>query len=149
MPFWPGRAAGRRWTKRSSWRGFCGWGRWRRSTRRSSRWTSTLSSPARIEPPRSSSTPGCDSPPRRVDPGGVFPHNAGREIPVKIRATTVLCVRHRGKVAMGAGGPCAVAAARALARKTDLGAREIVEEALKIAAEIDVYTNDRIVVEEL
>lgn len=54
-----------------------------------------------------------------------------------------------GLVAIGSGGPCAVAAARALARRTELGAREIVEESLKIAAEIDVYTNDRIVVEEL
>src|SRR3989442_2175046 len=252
MPFWPGRAAGRRWTKRSSWRGFCGWGRWRRSTRRSSRWTSTLSSPARIRPPRSSSTPGCVSPPLRVDHGEVFPHNAGRETPVKIRATTVLSVRHRGKVAMGAdgqvtldrtvmkhgarkirrlyrdsilagfaggaadgfalftrfeakleeyhgnleraavelardwrtdralrrlealllvasdkrsfllsgtgdliepddgfvavgsGGPCALAAARALARQTQLRAREVPEGAPKIAAGIDVYTHDRV-----
>jgi ATP-dependent HslUV protease subunit HslV len=54
-----------------------------------------------------------------------------------------------GLVAIGSGGQCAVAAARALARRTELGAREIVEESLKIAAEIDVYTNDRIVVEEL
>jgi ATP-dependent HslUV protease subunit HslV len=54
-----------------------------------------------------------------------------------------------GLVAIGSGGPCALAAARALARRTELGAREIVEEALKIAAEIDVFTNDRIIVEEL
>ena len=54
-----------------------------------------------------------------------------------------------GLVGIGSGGPCAVAAARALARRTEMGARDIVEEALKIAAEIDVYTNDRIVVEEL
>src|SRR5215510_16461895 len=54
-----------------------------------------------------------------------------------------------GLVAVGSGGTCALAAAKALARRTELGAREIVEESLKIAAEIDVYTNDRIVVEEL
>lgn len=54
-----------------------------------------------------------------------------------------------GLLAVGSGGPCALAAARALARKTELSAREITEEALKIASEIDVYTNDRIVVEEL
>jgi ATP-dependent HslUV protease subunit HslV len=54
-----------------------------------------------------------------------------------------------GLVAIGSGGSCALAAARALARRTDLGARDIVEEALKIAAEIDVFTNDTIVVEEL
>jgi len=54
-----------------------------------------------------------------------------------------------GLLAVGSGGPCALAAARALARRTELGAREIIEEALKIASEIDIYTNDRIVVEEL
>jgi ATP-dependent HslUV protease subunit HslV len=54
-----------------------------------------------------------------------------------------------GLVAIGSGGQCALAAARALARRTELGAREIVEESLKIAAEIDVFTNDRLVVEEL
>jgi ATP-dependent HslUV protease, peptidase subunit HslV len=54
-----------------------------------------------------------------------------------------------GLVAIGSGGPCALAAARALARKTALSAREIAETAMRIAAEIDIYTNDQIVVEEL
>ncbi len=54
-----------------------------------------------------------------------------------------------GLIAVGSGGPCALAAARALARKTELGARQIVEEALRIASEIDIYTNANIVIEEL
>jgi ATP-dependent HslUV protease subunit HslV len=54
-----------------------------------------------------------------------------------------------GLAAIGSGGPCALAAARALARRTELSARDIAEEALRIAAEIDIYTNDRIVIEEL
>ena len=54
-----------------------------------------------------------------------------------------------GLVAVGSGGPMALAAARALARHTEMGARGIVEQALRIAAEIDIYTNERIVVEEL
>jgi ATP-dependent HslUV protease subunit HslV len=54
-----------------------------------------------------------------------------------------------GLVAVGSGGPSALAAARALARHTELGARDIALEALRIASEIDIYTNDRIVVEEL
>jgi ATP-dependent HslUV protease subunit HslV len=54
-----------------------------------------------------------------------------------------------GLVAVGSGGPCALAAARALARNTDLSARDITERALKIAAEIDIYTNDQLVIEEL
>ena len=54
-----------------------------------------------------------------------------------------------GVVAVGSGGPCALAAARALVRKTALSAREITVEALRIAADIDIYTNDRLIVEEL
>lgn len=54
-----------------------------------------------------------------------------------------------GLIAIGSGGTAALAAARALFRHTELPARRIAEEALKIAAGIDIYTNDRIVVEEL
>jgi ATP-dependent HslUV protease subunit HslV len=54
-----------------------------------------------------------------------------------------------GLMAVGSGGPCALAAARALARRTEMNAGEIVEETLRIAGEIDIYTNDRITVEEL
>ncbi len=54
-----------------------------------------------------------------------------------------------GVVAIGSGGSYALAAARALVRESNLGAREIVERAMKIAAEICVYTNDRITIEEL
>lgn len=54
-----------------------------------------------------------------------------------------------GIVAIGSGGPMALAAARALVRHSDLGAREIAESSLKIASEICVYTNSEILVEEL
>ena len=54
-----------------------------------------------------------------------------------------------GLVAVGSGGPCALAAARALARHTELAAREITDRALRIASEIDIFTNDQIVIEEL
>ena len=54
-----------------------------------------------------------------------------------------------GLVAVGSGGASALAAARALARHTDLGARDIAERALRIASEIDVFTNDQIVIEVL
>jgi ATP-dependent HslUV protease subunit HslV len=54
-----------------------------------------------------------------------------------------------GIVAIGSGGPFALSAARALARHTDLGARQIAEEALRIAGEVCIYTNQNIVVEEL
>ena len=51
--------------------------------------------------------------------------------------------------AVGSGGPYALAAARALAAHSSLGPKEIAEEALKIAADICVYTNKNIIVEEL
>ncbi len=54
-----------------------------------------------------------------------------------------------GIVGIGSGGPFAVAAARALAQNTSLGARVIAEKAMAIAAEICIYTNANIVVEEL
>ena len=54
-----------------------------------------------------------------------------------------------GMLGIGSGGNYAVAAARALVEHSPLGAAQIVREALEIAAEIDVYTNSNIVVEEL
>ena len=54
-----------------------------------------------------------------------------------------------GLLAIGSGGPQALAAARALARNTDLSARQIAEAAMEITAEICVYTNDHFVFEEL
>jgi ATP-dependent HslUV protease, peptidase subunit HslV len=54
-----------------------------------------------------------------------------------------------GIVAIGSGGPFALAAARALADNTDLGARAIAEKAMAIAGEICIYTNRQIVIEEL
>jgi ATP-dependent HslUV protease subunit HslV len=54
-----------------------------------------------------------------------------------------------GVIGVGSGGPYAAAAAKALLRHTKLPARDIVEKALKIAAEICIYTNDSVYVEEL
>jgi len=54
-----------------------------------------------------------------------------------------------GVVAIGSGGAYATAAARALLRHTELSAREIVLEAMKIASEICIYTNFDLIIEEL
>ncbi len=54
-----------------------------------------------------------------------------------------------GIAAIGSGGPYATAAATALMEHTQLPAREIAEEAMKIAGKICIYTNDRITIEEL
>jgi ATP-dependent HslUV protease subunit HslV len=54
-----------------------------------------------------------------------------------------------GVTAIGSGGPYAHAAAKALVDHSDLDARSIAEEAMKIAASICIYTNNNITVEEL
>jgi ATP-dependent HslUV protease subunit HslV len=54
-----------------------------------------------------------------------------------------------GILAIGSGSNFALAAARALMRHTSMTAEQIVREAMKIAAEICIFTNDRLTVEEL
>jgi len=54
-----------------------------------------------------------------------------------------------GIAAIGSGGPYAVAAARALARHTELPAGEIAEAAMEIAASLCIYTNDSFTTEQL
>ena len=54
-----------------------------------------------------------------------------------------------GIVAIGSGGPFALAAARALVKHTAMPAREIVQEAMLIAGQICIFTNDQIVIEEI
>jgi ATP-dependent HslUV protease, peptidase subunit HslV len=54
-----------------------------------------------------------------------------------------------GIVAIGSGGPYAVSAARALAKHTKMSAREIVQEAMDIAGQICIFTNEQSTIEEL
>jgi ATP-dependent HslUV protease subunit HslV len=54
-----------------------------------------------------------------------------------------------GVIAIGSGGPYALAAARALTRRTSLSAREIALESLAVAATICVFTNENVTVEEI
>ncbi len=82
----------------------------------------------------------------------------------RLEALLVVCDRERsfllsgtgdviepdeGIVAIGSGGPYALAAGRALLAHTALGARAIAEAALEIAADICIYTNRNVTVEEL
>ena len=55
----------------------------------------------------------------------------------------------RGLIAIGSGGDFAKASALALLSKTELDAREVVEESLKIASSICIYTNDNLTIETL
>jgi ATP-dependent HslUV protease subunit HslV len=52
-------------------------------------------------------------------------------------------------IAIGSGGNFALAAARALLANTDLDARQIAEESMRIASSLCVYTNDNLTIEEL
>jgi ATP-dependent HslUV protease, peptidase subunit HslV len=52
-----------------------------------------------------------------------------------------------GLIGIGSGGPFALAAARALMRATKQDAAKIAEQAMAIAAEICIYTNDSVVIE--
>ena len=54
-----------------------------------------------------------------------------------------------GVAAIGSGGAYASSAAKALLKNTQMNAREIVEEAMRIAAEICIYTNDKVTVDSL
>ena len=54
-----------------------------------------------------------------------------------------------GLIGIGSGGPFALAAARGLVHSSELGAEDIAEQALKIAAGICVYTNENILIEKL
>jgi ATP-dependent HslUV protease subunit HslV len=54
-----------------------------------------------------------------------------------------------GIAAIGSGGPYAQAAAQALSDHTELPARQIAEEAMKIAGKMCIYTNDKVTIEEL
>ncbi len=54
-----------------------------------------------------------------------------------------------GVIAIGSGGPYAFAAAKALCENTELTAKEIAEKAMRIAADICIYTNQNITIEEI
>lgn len=74
---------------------------------------------------------------------------ADAELSILVSGTGDLIEPADGVIGIGSGGPFAMAAARALLRHTELPATEIVAEGLRIAAEICVYTNSEIKVEEL
>jgi ATP-dependent HslUV protease subunit HslV len=75
---------------------------------------------------------------------------ADRNTSLLISGTGDLISPEEGVLAVGSGGPYALAAARALMKhRSDLAAADIAREALIVASGIDIYTNDRITLEEL
>ncbi len=71
------------------------------------------------------------------------------EITLVISGTGDVIEPDDGVIAIGSGGPYAQAAAKALMKFTDLPLKTIAEEAMKLAAEICVFTNDHILIESL
>lgn len=74
---------------------------------------------------------------------------ADKERSFLISGTGDLIEPDDGILAIGSGGPYALSAARALIKYSDLSAKEIVTEAIKIASQVCIYTNDTIILEEL
>jgi ATP-dependent HslUV protease subunit HslV len=74
---------------------------------------------------------------------------ADRESSLIVSGTGDVIEPEDGVCAIGSGGNFALAAARALVLHSSLDARQVVEQALRIAASICVYTNDQLVLEEL
>ena len=74
---------------------------------------------------------------------------ADRETSLLISGTGEVIEPDDGILAIGSGGPYALAAARALRDATDLGAREIVERSLTIAGEICIHSNTHLSILEL
>ena len=74
---------------------------------------------------------------------------ADRESSLVVSGTGDVIEPEDGLCAIGSGGNYALAAARALVRHSTLDARQIAEEAMRVAADICVYTNDRLTIEEI
>ncbi len=74
---------------------------------------------------------------------------ADRQATFLLSGTGDLIEPDDGVVAIGSGGPYALAAAKALVRHGGLDARQIAEEAMRIAGEICIYTNTQVTIEEL
>ena len=74
---------------------------------------------------------------------------ADKEASILLSGTGDVIEPDDGVLAIGSGGPVALAAARTLLQHTDLPADEVVREALRVASSIDIYTNDEIWVEVL
>jgi len=74
---------------------------------------------------------------------------ADREHSLIVSGTGDVIEPDDGLIGIGSGGPYALAAARALVAHSDLDAKGIVTEAMRVAASICIYTNDAITVEAL
>ena len=74
---------------------------------------------------------------------------ANKEVSLLLSGTGDVIETDDGILAIGSGGPYALSAAKALIGNTDLDAKEVAEKSLNIAADVCIYTNHNIVIEEI
>ena len=74
---------------------------------------------------------------------------ADKEVSLLLSGTGDVIETDDGILAIGSGGPYALSAAKALTKNTKLNAKEIANESLKIAADVCIYTNHNIIIEEI
>ena len=74
---------------------------------------------------------------------------ANKDVSLLLSGTGDVIETNDGILAIGSGGPYANSAAKALLKNTDMNAKEVAIESLNIAADICVYTNHNIIVEEI
>jgi len=74
---------------------------------------------------------------------------ADKDLSLLISGTGDLISPDEGILAIGSGGPYALSAAKAMLQFTKMSAAEVAREALRIAASIDIYTNEQVRIEEL
>ena len=101
------------------------------------------------DPRRDRAGQGLAHRPQPAPPRGAARRRRRRATRSSSPATATSIEPEHDLIAIGSGGPFAQAAARALLRNTDLDARAIVEQALSIAADICIYTNRNLTIEEL
>ena len=74
---------------------------------------------------------------------------ADKDVSLLLSGTGDVIETDDGILAIGSGGPYANSAAKALIKNTEMNAKEVAIESLKIAADICVYTNSNLVIEEI
>ena len=74
---------------------------------------------------------------------------ADKDVSLLLSGTGDVIETDDGILAIGSGGPFALSAAKALVKNTNLNSKEIAKESLNIAADVCIYTNHNIIVEEI
>lgn len=74
---------------------------------------------------------------------------ADKDVSLLLSGTGDVIETDDGILAIGSGGPFALSAAKALIKNTNLNAKEIANEALTVAADVCIYTNHNIIIEEI